>query len=330
MLSAIAQGRFQFFIGEEDGPDSCLFGGRKKTSSIYTEAVFGGGRYCYEVKADLVGNALLITSENLVPMKQQMEKPISAGEPVSSGAAFYRLSGRSESSLYNESSRTAFSSTLLSSMTHWKIFHFQDTSSESKLRSPSNANDNKFLRSNGENIAPYLRHIRMHYPENYRSIIDAIRLVIPTFDDFVYRTENTERVELEWFHRHIGRDTPLGPRQLSDGMLRFICLATLLNQPECLQPNPIIVDEPELGLHPFALVILAEMLKCVSDRRQIIVSTQSADLVSEVSPEDVVTVDHREGESSFERLNSDRLREWIEEYTLGDLWRMNVVSSRSR
>ena len=168
----------------------------------------------------------------------------------------------------------------------------------------------------------------MHYPEQYRSIVDAVRIVMPTFKDFAYHTENTERVELEWFHRSIGRDTPLGPRQLSDGMLRYICLATLLNQPECLQPNPIIVDEPELGLHPFALVILAEMLKDVSDRRQIIVSTQSADLVSEVSPEDVVTVDHQEGESSFERLNSDRLMKWLEEYTLGDLWRMNVVGSR--
>lgn len=328
MLSAIAQGRFQLFIGEEDGPDSCLFGGRKKTSSIYTKAVFGSGRYCYEVKADLVGNALLIASESLVSPKHRMEKPISAGEPVSSNALFYRPSGYSESSLYNESSHALFYSSLISTMRCWKIFHFQDTSSESSLRNPWDASDNKFLRSNGENIAPYIRHIRVHYPENYRSIIDAIRLVIPTFDDFVYRTENTERVKLEWFHRRIGRDTPLGPRQLSDGMLRYICLATLLNQPECLQPNPIIVDEPELGLHPFALVILAEMLKCVSDKRQIIVSTQSADLVSEVSPENVVTVDHQEGESSFERLNSDRLKEWIEEYTLGDLWRMNVVGSR--
>ena len=151
---------------------------------------------------------------------------------------------------------------------------------------------------------------------------------MPTFEDFAYHTETTGRVEREWFHRSVGKDKPLGPRQLSDGMLRYICLATLFNQPECLQPNPIIVDEPELGLHPFALVLLAEMLKCASDGRQIIVSTQSADLVSEVSAEDVVTVNHQGGESSFERLNGDHLSEWLEEYTLGDLWRMNVIGSR--
>ena len=328
MLSAIAQGCFQLFIEKEDGPDSCLFGERKKTSSIYTKAVFGSGRYCYEVEAKLVGNALLIASENLISMEQRVEEASSAGEPVSASAVFCRPGGHSESSLYDESSRNSFSSSLLSSMKCWNIFHFQDTSSESRLRNPWDVRDNKFLRSNGENIAPYLRKIRIHYPESYRRIIAAIRLVIPTFNDFVYRADNTESVELEWFHRSVGRDTPLGSRQLSDGMLRYICLATLFNQPECLQPNPIIVDEPELGLHPFALVVLAEMLKCASERRQIIVSTQSADLVSEVSPEDIVTVDHRGGESSFERLNSDRLREWLEEYTLGDLWRMNVVGSR--
>ena len=328
MLSAIAQGRFQLFVGDEDGPDSCLFGGRKKTSSIYTTVVFGRGRCRYEVRVDLVGNTLLIGSEDLVSVEQHLEKPISAREPLSSSAVSYRPSGHYESYIYNQSSLNSFLTSLLSSMKSWKIFHFQNTMHESPLRSLWDVNDNRFLRSNGENIAPFIRRIRLHYPEQYRSIVDAIRLVMPTFEDFAYHTEATGRVELEWFHRSVGRDKPLGPRQLSDGMLRYICLATLFNQPECLQPNPIIVDEPELGLHPFALVLLAEMLKCAADGRQIIVSTQSADLVSEVSAEDVVTVNHRGGESYFERLNGDHLSEWLEEYTLGDLWRMNVIGSR--
>ena len=136
-------------------------------------------------------------------------------------------------------------------------------------------------------------------------------------------------MEIEWFHAD-DLDTVLGPRQLSDGTLRFICHATLLLQPVELQPELILVDEPELGLHPFALTLLAEMLQHASDSRQIIVSTQSADLVSELDPEDVVVVDRKEGASTFSRLNRDDLKEWLEDYALGDLWKMNIFGGRPK
>ena len=136
-------------------------------------------------------------------------------------------------------------------------------------------------------------------------------------------------MELEWFHAD-DPDTVLGPRQLSDGTLRFICLSTLLLQPVELQPGLILVDEPELGLHPFAVTLLAEMLQRASDSRQIIVSTQSADLVSELDPEDVLVVDRKEGASTFTRLNPDDLEEWLEDYALGDLWKMNILGGRPR
>ena len=136
-------------------------------------------------------------------------------------------------------------------------------------------------------------------------------------------------MEIEWFHTD-DPDTVLGPRQLSDGTLRFICLSTLLLQPVELQPGLILVDEPELGLHPFAVTLLAEMLQRASDSRQIIVSTQSADLVSELDPEDVLVVDRKEGASTFTRLNPDDLEEWLEDYALGDLWKMNILGGRPR
>jgi len=130
----------------------------------------------------------------------------------------------------------------------WQVYHFQDTSRDSPLRRPVPTRDNIVLRSNGGNIASFLRHIRERYPANYRRIADAVRLAAPFFGDFSYREEVGESLELEWFHRHNGDRTPFGPRQLSDGTLRFICLATLLHQPEHLKPNPIFIDEPELGL----------------------------------------------------------------------------------
>ena len=117
----------------------------------------------------------------------------------------------------------------------------------------------------------------------------------------------------------------LGPRQISDGTLRFICLATLLLQPAHLRPDRILIDEPELGLHPFAICLLAEMLRQASDERQVLVSTQSVELVNALEPEDVVVVDRKEGESVFRRLEREPLRDWLEDHTLGDLWKMYVV-----
>lgn len=330
MLSALAQRRFQLFVRKDDGPDALLFGGRKRTAAIYAKAVFDGGRDWYELTAEPAGDSLVIRNERLDAPGPRTEEEPGSGSMTGAAATYEGPGGFSESLLSNECSPDAFAARLVPEIQRWRVFHFQDASREAPMRNSVAVRDNLCLRENGGNLAPFLRHLKERYPDNHRRIVEAVRLAAPFLDDFVHREDPGERMELEWFHRDVGRDTPFGPRQLSDGTLRYICLATLLNQPEHLQPDPIIVDEPELGLHPHALALLAETLEHASSNRQIIVSTQSADLVGELAPEDVVTVERRDGESFFERLNGDRLAEWLEEYTLGDLWRMNVVGGRSR
>ncbi len=110
--------------------------------------------------------------------------------------------------------------------------------------------------------------------------------------------------------------------------MRFICLATLLLQPHSLQPDTILIDEPELGLHPYALTILGGLLRQASERRQIIVSTQSVELINQLTPEDIVVVDRHDGASTFARLNAEQLAEWLEEYALGEMWKMNILGGR--
>ena len=330
MLSALSQGRFQLFVRKEDGPDALLFGGRKRTAAIYTKAVFDGGRYWYELTAEPAGDILVIRNERLDAPGLRAEEEPGSGAMTGAAATSEGPGGDVESLLSNSSIQDAFPAHLIPEIQRWRVFHFQDMSRDAPVRNSVAVRDNLCLRGNGGNLAPFLHYLKERYPENHRRIVEAVRLAAPFLDDFVHREDPGERMELEWFHRDVGRDTPFGPRQLSDGTLRYICLATLLNQPEHLQPAPIIVDEPELGLHPHALALLAETLKQASNRRQIVVSTQSADLVGELAPEDVVVVDQRDGESSFERQDGNRLAEWLEEYTLGDLWRMNVVGGRSR
>lgn len=169
--------------------------------------------------------------------------------------------------------------------------------------------------------------MRAQYPDEHQRIAETVRMVAPFFGDFVYRKDPGERVQLEWFDVD-DPDTPRGPRQLSDGTLRFISLATLLLQPDHLKPWTILIDEPELGLHPYALAVLAGLLRVASDARQIIVSTQSVELVNEFQPEDLIVVNRREGASTFERLEAEPLKDWLEEYAPGELWKMNILAGR--
>jgi predicted ATPase len=152
--------------------------------------------------------------------------------------------------------------------------------------------------------------------------VDTIRLVTPFFDDFILKPNKNEKVRLRW--RQKGSDYPLKPQHLSDGTLRFICLTTALLQPD--PPSTIIIDEPELGLHPYAIEILAELIKSASQRTQLIISTQSPSLVDYFEPEDIIVVNRKNGASVFNRLNNDELSSWLDDYSLGDLWRKNIVT----
>ena len=169
--------------------------------------------------------------------------------------------------------------------------------------------------------------LRKRYEKQYHRIVETVRLVAPFFGDFIYRPEDQEYVELEWTQRE-KPDTPFKAHILSDGTLRFICLATLLLQPVELIPDTILIDEPELGLHPYAISVLADIFKQVSKKRQLIVSTQSVELVNELSPEDVIVVDYEDDASIFRRFSQDKLSGWLEEYSMGELWKRNILGGR--
>ena len=324
MLSNLSQKRLQFFIRAEGGPDALLFGGRRRTSTLEAALSFENGRYQYRFSLEPVADTVVFGGEEILPRVHDDAVPDTL-TTASGGMAW--PGGQGESRMadidYGE-----FASYVLPDMERWRVFHFQDMSHTAQVRSLSDVHDNLRLKPDAGNLAPLLRRLRERHHDHYRRIVEAIRLSAPFFGDFVYRKNLRDKLDLEWVEAGCDPDSPLGPRQFSDGTLRFICLATLLNEPESLQPDLILIDEPELGLHPYALTLLAEMLKQAADSRQIIVSTQSADLISHFVPEDVVVVNSRDNESVFERLDPDFLSDWLQDYTLGDLWKMNVLGGR--
>jgi predicted ATPase len=217
---------------------------------------------------------------------------------------------------------------VLPAMRQWRVYHFHDTSDSAYVKQAQGINDNLYLRPDGRNLAAFLYSLHSNQLESYQRIIKTIRLVAPFFGDFCLRPspQNNELIELEWVEQ--GQDIPFKAHHLSDGTLRFICLATVFLQPSSFQPKTILVDEPELGLHPYAITILASLIHSTAIEKQVIVSTQSVELLNEFNVEDVIVVDRQEGKSIFRRLNQEDLHEWLENYSLGELWKKNLIGGR--
>lgn len=208
----------------------------------------------------------------------------------------------------------------------FRVYHFHDTSKTSSMRKPAQVDDNRHLREDGSNLPAYLYLLSVKYPKEFQKIEMTIRSVAPYFERFNLSPDrlNEDQIRLEWKEK--GSDAYFSAKHLSDGTLRFIALATLLLQPQA--QGVIIIDEPELGLHPFAINKLAGLIKKASEHTQIIISTQSVNLVDNFAPEDIITVDRSENQSIFKRQSSEELSEWLKEYSISDLWNKNVIGGR--
>ncbi len=210
----------------------------------------------------------------------------------------------------------------------WRLYHFHDTSSTSPMKKSVDLNDNRYLRPDGSNLAAFLFYLHEKHKDSYDQIQRTVRLVAPFFDAFILKPLllNEDKIRLEW--RHGRSDAYFDASSLSDGSLRFITLATLLLQPRSLRPSVILLDEPELGLHPVAITILASLIKQASVETQIVLATQSSLLLDHFQPEDVLVANRVNGATQFTRLDSEKLKSWLEDYSLGQLWEKNEFGGR--
>lgn len=325
MLLAMAQRSFGQFIRERGTSDDFLFNGPKTTDSIKIEFEFesysslakGPNSYRFELTPTADEKFLINEWRKYVTTVWH-----SYGYPSEESRLYDQRSEKSCDGQWNGVGHFVYKS-----ISNWMVYHFHDTSAKAPMRRSEIIEDNELLRSDAANIAPFLLNLKTQEEtqKHYQEIIEAVRLVIPFFDDFrldVQKMGEMEKVRLSWQQK--GSDFPMQPYHLSDGSIRFICLATAL-----LQPNPpsiIIIDEPELGLHPEAIALLAELIHGAAKRTQVIVATQSPALVNFFSIEDLIVVNRKEGQSTFERLKPDEFSEWLEDYSIGELWTKNVIS----
>lgn len=206
------------------------------------------------------------------------------------------------------------------------VFHFCSSAAEANTNKRWDIGDSARLRPDGGNLAPVLLTTRQNDLRRYHYIVRQIQRVVPDFGDFVLKDEYG-KVLLRWKHRC--SDQEIGPYLTADGMLRLFFLITLLNLPEDRWPTLLMIDEPETGLHPHAVELIAAMIRRVSHERQVLVATQSPILVDAVGSEDVIIASASRGAAQFERVRPEIYQRWQEEgYTVSDLWLSRPIGGR--
>ena len=284
-----------FYVRQQGGASKILHFGSKQTKHLIFELSVAGDLQYFQL-IPTVADAFIIDFEAYNDAKSLVLGPSSKFE---SG---FLLSNRGSK---------------------WLRYHFHDTSESASIKKAARVDQTQMLMRDGENLAPFLHHIRSESLNHYERIVATIQRVAPFFLDFVLEPEGKDGkfMRLRWRHR--ASDTIFDASDFSDGTLRFICLVTLFLQPN--MPSLILLDEPELGLHPFALAILAGLIRSVSDTTQVIASTQSVTFANQFAATDIIVVDQIDNASEFSRLDLERLKDWLSEYGVGELWEKNLL-----
>jgi predicted ATPase len=318
LLNRIVDHELQLTVAQRGGADRLLHFGRKRTDEILLQLDFPPNVYsCRLIPTD--DDSLIFGEETDYFQGEDYPEPYE--ESLGSGHKETNLLTRSQSSR-----RKTIADHVLSAIKSWKLYHFHDTSREAKVKQTGDLHDNDRLRPDAGNLAAFLYRLRETEASTYRDVVDTVRMVAPFFADFDLEPDrlNPEKIRLEW--REKGSEDYFDAHALSDGTLRFIALTTLLLQPEL--PATVLLDEPELGLHPYAIHLLAELLSQAAERTQVVVATQSVTLVNQLSPEDVLVVDRDGGESIFRRPSPEEVDSWLDDYALGELWEKNLLGGR--
>lgn len=316
MLNFMMSGTLQNFIATNGTNQAFLHFGAKVTPSINATIRLRGSKdidvYSFML-TPAAGGRLILNKEEIAWQRQGENKPIKK-ELVSNFL---------ESGLVNSNDKTGV--VLRTILSRCKAFRFHDSSMGGPLRQASLAVGAQYLQSEGNNLGAFLYFLKNNYEQAYRRIVSYVKMVMPQFGDFYLEPVNNY-VSLNWTDSS-ANDYVFTSDQFSDGTIRFIALATLLLQPAKTMPSVIIVDEPELGLHPFAIDQLAEMIKDASLHSQVIIATQSPMLIDSFEPGDITVIDQDRNTNSTvaHRLDAEQLKHWLEDYTVSELWVKNVI-----
>lgn len=322
LLSYMMSGSLQLFVEQAGTNQVFLHYGSKKTPSLYGELRFENSKI-YDVYEFSLTHA---SPDRLIINSEKMEWGGKKGKANPKTVALE--STFKESALIQAKDKDKQAKVIWKILSNCKVYQFHDSSAEGPLRQASTVDSSHFLQSKGNNLASFLYFLKQNYEDSYRRIVSYVQMVVPQFRDF-YLEPVRGYVSLKWTDRSLN-DYVFSSDQFSDGSIRFIALATLLLQPSETMPNVIIIDEPELGLHPYALDRLIEMFKDASIHAQVVVATQSPALIDGFDIEHIAVVERDEEKQAtrVRNLNREELKDWLAYYSTSELWDKNVLGGR--
>jgi predicted ATPase len=306
------------YTGIKGGAEKLLYFGRKRSPDISFELEFGEGdtANAYKVKLKPTDDDGFLIAEETAYYHERKQYPRPFNILIST------FSKESKLKTFNH----ICARQVMHDLDSYRVYHFHDTSDTAAVKGASDVEDNSVLRPQAENLAAFLYWMGQKQPDHYANIQDTLRQIAPFFEEFRLAPSklNESKIRLEWKEK--GSEAYFNASSLSDGTLRFLCLTTLLLQPQL--PTLVLLDEPELGLHPAAVTLLADLLSSAATRAQVIVATQSVTLVNQFEPDAVWTVDRQDQQSVFRQLNQTDMTNWLDDYGLGELWEKNVLGAR--
>ena len=317
MLSWMLKSKsLQEFVLRQGGGDDQFFMGARKTPRIHAELCLetasGLNDYRFDLAHLSAGDSVMVMNEAYrysahgIPTKAKWTEIAAVGK---------------ESSLLEQKHKTA--KTIVNLLRQCSTYQFHDTSPNAAIHNRWDITESFRLRSDGGNLAAVLLNLRSTDDKRYALIVKQIRRVLPAFKDFVLEQE-AGKVLLRWVGQQ--SDKVFGSHLTSDGSLRLFCLLTLLNMPPERLPDVMLFDEPELGLHPHAVSLVAEMFKRLSKKRQIFLATQSPYLVDCFELENIIIASANQGETLLRNLPRAQYQAWLDdEYQLSDIWLKQVV-----
>ena len=319
--------RLSEFVGREGGADDQLHGGNETTSQLDVEITIRTvtGRTDYRFSLMYAHSDQLLFSEEAFRYSRDDCETEAEWNYLGAGhgeAQIVRAGQRNHAGL-SATRRTARTVTRL--LRNCAAYQFHNTGSTSSLKKTWDAEDHAYLRTDGGNLAAILYQLEHKDLDRYELICRHIRRVLPGFDRFRIEKQYG-KVALRWRSRQLNKT--YGAHLTSDGSLRFFALATLLNLTGKMLPSVLVLDVPELGLHPKAIALVGDMIRSLAERRQIFLATQSPLLVDAFELGEVFVFEMQDGRTEVTRPDSLQLKTWRDEFSVGELWQKNLLGGR--
>lgn len=316
--------RLREYVARHGGADDQLFGGRKTTAEMKAQVDVrtADGRVEYRFVLECTPGDRFVFAEEAYRIAKSGKPADAPWERIEdSGYPEARVAERTN----GNGPQPEVARALVGLLRRCPIYQFHDTSFDSRMKISWDSTDSGRLRSDGANLASVLSLLEREDKPRFELICRYVSLAVPVFDRFEIK-EEYGKVQLRWKQKDM--DKTMGAHMTSDGMLRFFALVTLLNLPPEMLPGVLLLDEPELGLHPAAITLIGAMIDSVAMDRQVIVATQSPLLVDNFRLDEILALELENGRTTVRRFDDADYGQWLDEYSTGELWQKNVLGGR--